>query len=283
MKKFGLKILLGFLITFLIASIIILSTIFFRIDHHKKNLPEPRLVSHDTKVKLAELQQQNELTPNSITSRTVNYPEKDITYLIDPETNSAIYYTSFSEINPILIKTLLASEDQKFFVHDGVDWYSNLYCFTLYISRQGICGASTITQQVARNGILQETYGQEAYTRVGFLPTFDRKLREIAMAQELEEKFSKTEILEEYINASPFGSTVYGFEQAANRYKQTSIQIISEEDAIELVALLQAPSVLNPLINQDPEAEEYLKIRKEYVINSLESFEESPYLFEDHI
>jgi len=105
-------------------------------------------------------------------------------------------------------QALIATEDQRFYHHWGVDPKA-IVAAVVDILTGGFRGASTITQQLARN-----LYNEE----VGYAVTVERKLKEMVTAVELERRYTKREILEMYLNTVSFGGNVYGIESAARTY-----------------------------------------------------------------
>jgi penicillin-binding protein 1A len=135
-----------------------------------------------------------------------------------------------------LIQAILATEDQRFYSHPGVDFIGLFRAFKVLVGTgQKSQGASTITMQVARNFFLSHK------------KTYIRKLREILLALKIERSFSKDKILELYLNKVYFGNHAYGVAAAANvYYGKTPDQLTLAEMAM-IAGLPQAPSKNNPL------------------------------------
>ena len=137
-----------------------------------------------------------------------------------------------------LIQALVAIEDARFFEHDGVD-YMGIVRASLRNVRAGSAkqGASTITQQLARNAFnLTER-------------SYDRKLVEAFLAHRIEENFSKAEIMEMYLNRIYFGSGFYGVNAASKGYFGKDVSEISLEEAATLCGLIKSPGRLSPINN----------------------------------
>ena len=114
---------------------------------------------------------------------------------------------TLKEMPPYLPKAFLAIEDHRFYSHFGIDPIGLVRAAVANLSRRGVSqGGSTITQQLAKNLFLTQER------------TFARKLQELVLALWLERKFSKTEILELYLNRVYFGAGAYGVDAAAQRY-----------------------------------------------------------------
>jgi penicillin-binding protein 1A len=132
----------------------------------------------------------------------------------------------------------VAIEDRRFYSHRGVDPLGIARALIADIFRRGAAqGGSTITQQLAKNLFLTQER------------TVNRKLQEIVLALWLEHKFSKTQILELYLNRVYFGAGAYGIEGAAQRYFGKSARQVTLAEAAMLAGLVQAPSRLSPSHN----------------------------------
>lgn len=146
----------------------------------------------------------------------------------------------YEDIPPIFIDALLASEDDAFFEHSGID-LKGLTRATLELIRTGRkgSGGSTITMQVAKNYYLSSE------------KTFTRKFTEILLALRIEQALSKEEILELYVNKIFLGRRAYGIEAAAQIYYGQSINTLSLAQIAMIAGLPQAPSAANPISNPD--------------------------------
>ncbi len=160
------------------------------------------------------------------------------------------------EIPPLVIHAFLAAEDKNFYSHFGVD--------PLAMARAGITdlmrashkrrpqGASTITQQVAKNFL------------VGSELSYQRKIKEALVAMRLEKALSKDRILELYLNEIYLGGGAYGVAAAALQYFDKSLDELTIEEAAFLAALPKAPNNYNP--HRYPEA---AKARRDWVIDRM--------------
>ena len=139
-----------------------------------------------------------------------------------------------AEISPNLIKAVIAIEDRRFYDHDGFDPI-RIVGAALAVVREGdaVQGASTITQQLARQSVGREK-------------TVHRKLRELLFAAQLEHHFTKDEILELYLNKVYFGDGLYGAEAAARGFFGKKASELSLGEAALLAGLLKAPSSYDP-------------------------------------
>ncbi|MFT5470247.1 MAG: membrane carboxypeptidase/penicillin-binding protein [Verrucomicrobiales bacterium] len=163
-----------------------------------------------------------------------------------------------------MIHSLIAIEDARFFEHDGVD-YMGIARAMFRNVRAGSAkqGASTITQQLARNAF---SLTEKSY---------DRKLVEAFLAHRIEKNFSKAEIMEMYLNRIYFGSGFYGVNAAAKGYFGKEISEISQEEAATLCGLIKSPGRLSPInnIEASKRARDYVFVRmvEERMITKAES------------
>ena len=147
---------------------------------------------------------------------------------------------SLKELSSYVPKAFIAIEDRRFYQHYGVDPYGIARALVTNVLHRGVAqGGSTLTQQLAKNLFLTQER------------TFTRKLQEVLLAVWLERKFSKTQILELYLNRVYFGSGAYGIEQASLRYFGKSAKNLSLAEAAMLAGLVKSPSRLAPTRNFD--------------------------------
>ncbi len=147
----------------------------------------------------------------------------------------------YSEFPPYLIKALISTEDRKFYSHWGVDivrFGKAMVKNILTFSREG---ASTITQQLAKN-----LYKLKS-KKENIAQTIVRKIREWITAIQIEKTYTKNEILELYLNVSYFGRGAYGVESASKIYFNKSVSELSLPEAALFVALLKSSSNYNPV------------------------------------
>ena len=156
-------------------------------------------------------------------------------------------YVSLTEISPYIVDAVVASEDERFYKHAGVDMKAVLRAIASnIISKDYAEGGSTITQQLARNVFLSKE------------KTITRKLREIIMSLRIEQRFTKTEILELYLNQAYLGEGCYGVETAARKYFGKHAKELNLEEASILIAILPAPSALS-LFSPNQQVKDYQK------------------------
>ena len=160
---------------------------------------------------------------------------------------------SIQEVPAVMKQAILAAEDDRFYQHSGVDYIGILRAALANLVGGGKRqGASTITQQVARNFFLS---GEKTYTR---------KLYEALLSFKIESNLTKDQILELYINQIFLGQRAYGFAAASQIYFGKPLKDISIAEAAMLAGLPKAPSAYNPIINP-----KRAKIRQQYVLRRL--------------
>ena len=144
----------------------------------------------------------------------------------------------FNDIPALMIKAFLAAEDDNFYHHHGFSIKGLTRAILQQIMRSKTkSGGSTITQQVAKNYFLSSE------------KKITRKIRELILALQLEQEFSKDEILELYVNKIFLGNRAYGISAAAQVYYGTPIQALTLAQMAMIAGLPKAPSVHNPLRN----------------------------------
>ena len=165
-------------------------------------------------------------------------------------------YLPYSEIPPVVIQAVTSAEDKTFFTHSGLDYAGIVAAVITNIQALGSdkrpVGASTITQQVAKNLLLTNEV------------TIGRKLREAILAKRIEEQFTKEQILELYLNEVFLGRNAYGIEAAAQSWFGKPAAELKAEEAAFLAGLLKAPSAYNPATNMKRALE-----RRNYVLGEM--------------
>jgi len=143
-----------------------------------------------------------------------------------------------SRVSPHLVRAIVAVEDQRFYDHKGIDLV-RVAGAAITNLRQGNRGqgASTLTQQLARNSFLTSE------------KTYTRKLKELVLARRIEAEYSKDEILELYLNKVYFGAGLYGAEAAALGYFGKPAADLSLAQAAMLAGLVKSPSTYAPTVD----------------------------------
>ncbi|MFA6015175.1 MAG: penicillin-binding protein 1A [Gallionellaceae bacterium] len=158
-----------------------------------------------------------------------------------------------NEVPQLMKNAILAAEDDRFYVHGGVDYLGVLRAaFSNFASGGARQGASTITMQVARNFFLSKE------------KTFTRKFNEVLLAFKIEHNLSKDEIFQLYINQIYLGQRAYGFASAAQIYYGKSLPQLTIAEMAMLAGLPKAPSAYNPVVNP-----KRAKLRQMYVLRRM--------------
>ncbi len=170
--------------------------------------------------------------------------EGRVLYELLPPEEGRHAVVSFEVIPQCMKDATVAVEDKNFYQHPGVDWRGILRALWLDLrGGQIISGGSTITQQVARNLLLDP---HERFER-----SLRRKLREAALAWLLERRYSKDEILALYLNQIYYGGLAYGVEAASQTYFGKSVSDLLLPECALLAGLPQAPGLYNPYTHPD--------------------------------
>jgi penicillin-binding protein 1A len=141
-------------------------------------------------------------------------------------------------ISPLLVTAVLDTEDHSFWVHGGLDVESTVRALLADVSAgSAVQGGSTIAQQLVKNTYLTNQ------------KTLDRKVREAVLAERLEAKYSKAQILDAYLNSVYLGNGAYGVQAAAREYFNRDAAHLDLAQAALLAGLIQAPSGYDPLTN----------------------------------
>ncbi|UPK39946.1 penicillin-binding protein 1A [Bradyrhizobium sp. 186] len=166
-------------------------------------------------------------------------------------------YLPIQAVPKLVINAFLAAEDKNFYEHGGIDYTGMARAGVVYIQNYGSNrrpqGASTITQQVAKNFLLTNEV------------SFARKIKEALLAMRIEKTYSKDKILELYLNEIYLGLGAYGIAAASLVYFDKSVNELTVAEAAYLAALPKMPATLHPVRNRDRAIE-----RRNYVIDRLQ-------------
>ena len=157
---------------------------------------------------------------------------------------------TYEEVSPAFWNALIDTEDERFRSHHGIDYQAFGAALKDYVMHRDARGASTITQQLAKNLFRVRT--QYSTGLLGYIPGLKMlimKSKEWITAYKLEFNFSKNEILTMYANTVDFGSNAFGIKTAARTYFGTTPDKLTSEQAAVLVGLLKATTYYNPRIN----------------------------------
>ena len=146
-----------------------------------------------------------------------------------------------SQVSKHVVTALIATEDRRFYDHHGID-FTRTAGALLATAKGDAQGGSTITQQLARNMFRDE---------IGRARNINRKLKELITAFKIENTYSKTEILEAYLNTVPFLYNTYGIEAAARTYFNKPALQLNETEAATLVGMLKGTAYYNPVTNPE--------------------------------
>lgn len=162
-----------------------------------------------------------------------------------------------ADVSQELINATLATEDKDFYTNAGFDPFGTARAFWLNVTEGTLTqGASTITQQLARNVLLdRDERSDKSYTR---------KVREAVLAVRMSERYSKDEILEMYLNEIYYGHMSYGIEAAAQTYFGKHAADLNLGEASLLAGLPQAPSDYDPFVDMKSAKE-----RQDHVLNRM--------------
>lgn len=181
--------------------------------------------------------------------------------------NGEILYQLYKDKNRTLVKledvpvhmrlATLAAEDSDFYNHPGISPKGIGRALYKFAKEGKVTGGSTITQQLVKNALLSPN------------KTVARKIREVLIALAVEQKYTKDEILEMYLNEVSYGGTAYGVEEASRQYFSKSVKDLSLPEAALLAGLSKSPSSLSPFSGNI----EASKLRQEEVLALMEEAE----------
>ncbi len=178
--------------------------------------------------------------PESIITRRVN----ESTKIFDREGEMVLFDVHGEEkrtiipsdqISNYVKRAVVAAEDDNFYNHRGLDIKGVIRAVLVNIRKRGLSqGGSTITQQLVRNSLL------------GIQKTFSRKFKEAILSLQVEQKFDKEQILWMYLNQIPFGSNIFGIEEASRGYFGKPAKDLTLSESAILASLIRAPSYYSP-------------------------------------
>lgn len=168
---------------------------------------------------------------------------------------------SFEDLPEHLIHALIATEDVRYFEHEGLDSKGLLRVLvkSIIMQKKSAGGGSTISQQLVKN-----MYGRESF---GFLTMPINKTKEAILAVRIENVYNKQEILALYFNTIPFGENVYGIEAASRRFYNKNVNSLTLDESAVLVGLLKANTYYNPRLYP-----EHSKARRNVVLAQMAKY-----------
>ncbi|MBR5708582.1 MAG: PBP1A family penicillin-binding protein [Oscillospiraceae bacterium] len=186
----------------------------------------------------------NEFTLNqSSTILAYDSRTNDYTVLATLYSDENRVWVDYKDIPEYAEHAAVAIEDKRFYKHQGVDWYRTAGAMaTMFLQMKSTFGGSTITQQLIKN----VTQYDEA--------TVKRKLVEIFRALDFEKHYSKSEIMENYLNTVNFGGDVYGIGAAAKHYFAKDVSELTLAECASIIGITNNPSLYNPYISTDTRA-----------------------------
>ncbi len=230
LNKLFLKIVGGFILAMILISTIVVAII-------SRDLPSP-----------------DQLLDRNIAQSTIIYDRsgKNILYEFHGEEKRTL--VNINNIPSHVQKATIAIEDKNFYKHKGYSLWAMFRTMITNVLYNRKAGGSTLTQQFVKNALLTS---EKKYTR---------KIKELILAQKIEKKYTKDEILQMYLNEIPYGSNAYGIEAASQKYFGKSVKDINIAEAALLAALTQAPSKYSPYGDN----KDLLIGRQQYVLDIME-------------
>jgi penicillin-binding protein 1A len=189
-----------------------------------------RLATESVEVELPNV----EFSPLATRSVVFDASGQQLAYLHNGQNRDPV---SLDEVPHVLIDTVLAAEDRNYYDHDGIDWKGIGRALVANLDAGGVReGGSTITQQLVKNTMFDDPERD-----------LDRKVKEAVLALAVEEKYSKRQILQRYLNTIYMGNGAYGIRAAAERYFNKEPRDLTLADSALLAALIANPTGRDPL------------------------------------
>lgn len=169
------------------------------------------------------------------------------------------------EISPDVINALIATEDARFYQHQGTDWRSmgRVLVKNLLLGDRSAGGGSTINRQLAKNLFPRQQKGIKGLVI--------EKIKEGIIARRLEKAYTKDEILTLYLNTVPFGENVFGISAASQRFFNKHPRMLAPHEAACLVGMLKATTSYNPRLNP-----ERALLRRNIVLGQMQKYDYLP-------
>lgn len=239
LKEKILKIILGkkFIKTVAIFVLLIIIVSFIFVSSLSRNLPNP-----------------DQLIEREIAQSTVIYDRTGENILYEFHGEEKRTLVKIDTLPDYVKQATISIEDKNFYKHGGFSIWAMARTVVTNIIYNRRAGGSTLTQQFVKNALLSSE------------KKYSRKIKEILIAQKIEKKFSKDEILQMYLNEIPYGSNAYGIEAASQKYFGKQAKDLNLAEAALLAALPQAPSRYSPYgANKD-----LLIGRQQYILDLME-------------
>ena len=230
LNKLFLKIVGGFILAMILISVIVVAII-------SRDIPSP-----------------DQLLDRNIAQSTIIYDRSGQNILYEFHGEEKRTLVNINDIPFYVQKATIAIEDKNFYKHKGYSLWAMFRTVITNILYNRKAGGSTLTQQFVKNALLTS---EKKYTR---------KIKELILAQKIEKRYTKDEILQMYLNEIPYGSNAYGIEAASQKYFGKSVKDINLAEAALLAALTQAPSKYSPYGDN----KDLLIGRQQYVLDIME-------------
>lgn len=179
--------------------------------------------------------------------------EKTVMYSADGK-QVATFFDKYREsvrldqVAPIMRKAMIDIEDSRFYEHGALDLKGTIRAMASNVESEQTQGGSTLTQQYVKNLLVDSARTDEEY-REATAPTVGRKLRELRYALDIEQRMTKDQILEGYLNIAYFGAGAYGVQAAAKRYFSVPASKLTLGQAALLAGITQNPTAFDPIRN----------------------------------
>ncbi|MDN4492504.1 transglycosylase domain-containing protein [Ureibacillus aquaedulcis] len=224
-KKVIMKILIGML-GFALCSLLILNILIWTSDVSKLEEPTPQpTIIYDQNGKVA-----SKIEVSNIEG------------------------VSIKQIPEHLIHAVIATEDQRFYKHEGINYIGIVRALAQnMMSGEIVAGGSTVTQQLAKNVFLTQER------------TYTRKFKELILTKKIEQTYSKDEIMERYLNQIYFGEGAWGIQRASQTYFGKDVGELTIGESAMLAGLIKAPSILSPFKDMEKSVE-----RRNLVLSLME-------------
>jgi len=226
--SFFMKTLIVLFTLFIFGVFLGISSLFILFSYYAKDLPS--------------------IDKSNVIEQTTKITDREGNVLYELHGDIDRTWVDIENISPWVEKTTLSLEDRDFYTHPGFDWkgltrvvlthgYNTIRKVIPILPWKQTVGGSTITQQLVKNTILSNER------------TVKRKVQELLLARNIEQKYSKKEILELYLNNIPYGGSTYGVQAAAEKFFGINASSLTAAQSAVLASLPQSPTYLSPYGN----------------------------------
>ncbi|MQY05444.1 penicillin-binding protein [Actinomadura macrotermitis] len=203
-------------------------------------------------------------------SRLSTAPPSEKTVMLDAKGRQiATFFDRYREsvrldqVAPIMRQAIVDIEDSRFYQHGALDLKGTIRALASNVESDKTQGGSTLTQQYVKNMLVDSAKTKEEYNEAT-APTVGRKLRELRFALDLEQRMTKDDILQGYLNIAYFGAGAYGVQAAAKRYFSKPANKLTLEQAALLAGITQNPNAYDPIRNPND-----ARKRRDIVLNRM--------------